>query len=92
MSISEGFSERLYTTSFKELISLKSSGLISLLKFLDEKTTSFTNKNIVFYTSVEDYFKEQNKKNEVHWLWKWFLALAIVSLLLEILILKFYKP
>ena len=64
----------------------------SLLKFLDEKTTSFTNKNIVFYTSVEDYFKEQNKKNEVHWLWKWFLALAIVSLLLEILILKFYKP
>ena len=64
----------------------------SLLEFLDEKTTSFTNKNIVFYTSVENYFKEQNKKNEVHWLWKWFLALAIVSLLLEILILKFYKP
>ena len=42
--------------------------------------------------SISDVFKKINKKNQVHWLSKLFLTLAIVSLLLEILILKFYKP
>ena len=50
------------------------------------------NENITFSTSTATLLSSINKKNEVHWLWKWFLALAIVSLLLEILILKFYKP
>ena len=49
-------------------------------------------KNIITYNSIKDVFTEINKNNEVQWLWKWFLALAIVSLLLEIFILKFYKP
>ncbi|AQS92884.1 hypothetical protein BXQ17_01840 [Polaribacter sp. BM10] len=49
-------------------------------------------KNISTYNSIKDVFTEINKNNEVQWLWKWFLALAIVSLLLEIFILKFYKP
>jgi hypothetical protein len=64
----------------------------SLLNFMDINELKKTNKNITISNSIADIFKEINKKNEVHWLWKWFLALAIVSLLLEILILKFYKP
>jgi hypothetical protein len=64
----------------------------SLLQFLDINTLKDTNSAINFSSSIEDFFINLNNKNEVHWLWKWFLALAIVSLLLEILILKFYKP
>lgn len=64
----------------------------SLLQFLDINTLKDTNSAITFSSSIEDFFINLNNKNEVHWLWKWFLALAIVSLLLEILILKFYKP
>ena len=64
----------------------------SLLTFLDTKTIGTKSSSIKFSSSITNLFKELNKKNEVHWLWKWFLALAIVSLLLEILILKFYKP
>jgi len=64
----------------------------SLLNFLDLNTLSENNKNITISSSIKEVFNEINKNNEVHWLWKWFLALAIVSLLLEILILKFYKP
>ncbi|OAD44955.1 BatA domain-containing protein [Polaribacter atrinae] len=64
----------------------------SLLNFLDLNELKETNKNITVSNSVADVFKKINKKNKVHWLWKWFLSLAIVSLLLEILILKFYKP
>jgi len=64
----------------------------SLLHFMDLNELKKINKNITVSNSITDTFKKINKKNEVHWLWKWFLALAIVSLLLEILILKFYKP
>jgi len=64
----------------------------SLLQFLDINTLKEVNPDINFSSSIEDFFINLNNKNEVHWLWKWFLALAIVSLLLEILILKFYKP
>ena len=64
----------------------------SLLNFLDTKLITSDKSKNNFSSSIARFFKELNKKNEVHWLWKWFLALAIVSLLLEILILKFYKP
>jgi hypothetical protein len=64
----------------------------SLLRYLDLNTFKKRYKNGSISSSVKDVFEKINKKNEVHWLWKWFLALAIVSLFLEILILKFYTP
>jgi hypothetical protein len=64
----------------------------SLLNFMDLNSVKEKNSNINIEASITDVFKDLNKKNEVHWLWKWFLVLAIVSLLLEIFILKFYKP
>ena len=64
----------------------------SLLLYLDLNTFKKRYKNSSISSSVKDVFEKINKKNEVHWLWKWFLALAIVSLFLEILILKFYTP
>ncbi len=64
----------------------------SSLNYLDINTLIKKNSNIDFSNSVANVFENLNKKNKVQWLWKWFLALAIVSLLLEILILKFYKP
>ena len=64
----------------------------SLLNFLDTNALKEINENSTVSSSITEVFKQLNKNNEVHWLWKWFLALAIVSLLLEILILKFYTP
>ena len=64
----------------------------SLLQFLDLKEIVKTNKNIRISSSIQEVLKDFEKKNKVQWLWKWFLALAIVSLLVEILILKFFKP
>jgi len=63
----------------------------SSLNFMDLNKLKNQNKEITVSNSIASVFKNLNKKNEVHWLWKWFLALAIVSLLLEVLILKFYK-
>ena len=64
----------------------------SLLNFRDVNVIKRNNKNSTISSSIREVFEEINKNNEVHWLWKWFLALAFVSLLLELLILKFYTP
>lgn len=61
----------------------------SSLNFLDLKTVD--NPNILTTNSVKNVIQDINSNNTIHWLWQWFLILAIVSLLLEILILKFYK-
>ena len=63
----------------------------SLLTFYDLNTVKKENKNITIFSSIKEYFKEINEKNKVQSLWRLFLAIAIVSLLLEILILKFFK-
>jgi hypothetical protein len=63
----------------------------SLLNFPNLLNNFNDNENIAVSTSVRDTAKKIIQKNKVHWLWKWFLALAIVSLLLEILILKYFK-
>ena len=63
----------------------------SALSFYDMKNVANRNEKINFYDSIEQLFKEINTKNEVQWLWKLFLTIAIVSLLLEILILKFFR-
>ena len=60
----------------------------SLLKYLDVSNI----KNTTISNSVKNTLKSINNENKIQWLWKWFLALAIVSLLLEIFILKFFKP
>lgn len=60
----------------------------SLLSFYDLNTIERENKNVHVYHSVEEPLLEINEKNDVHPLWTLFLITAIVSLLLEISILK----
>ena len=75
--------DTLKTTAFN--ISPKES----FLSF--QNLDNIQNKNIFTYDSVKELFTEINEKNKVQWLWRLFLGIAIVSLLLEILILKFFK-
>jgi hypothetical protein len=77
--------DTLQTISYNNPISESS------LDFIDIIEASNKNEHITSYNSIGEYFTELNQKNEVQSLWRLFLALAIVSLLLEILILKFFK-
>jgi hypothetical protein len=63
----------------------------SLLSFYNINKLESENPNVKVYDSIASLFDEINEKNEVRWLWKLFLVLAIVSLLAEIFILKFFK-
>lgn len=66
----------------------KSESSLNFTNLLNEFTD---NENVTVSSSVKETAKKIAQKNKVHWLWKWFLGLAIVSLLLEILILKYFK-
>ncbi|QMU64278.1 MAG: hypothetical protein GKR88_08255 [Flavobacteriaceae bacterium] len=63
----------------------------SSLHYLDTNAISNKNTHIDSYETIDEYFNELKQKSKVQWLWKLFLVLAIVSLLSEILILKFFK-
>jgi len=86
----------IYTVSSKnnalEKIAFNYSKNESSLNYIDIQNSIKDNKNIHYSSSIREALQEKNKKNEVTWLWKWFLALAIVSLIFEILILKLFKP
>lgn len=64
----------------------------SSLKYADLKELILSNSKFTVTDSVKELLLENYKKNEVTWLWKWFLSIAIVSLFFEILILKLFKP
>jgi hypothetical protein len=88
----EGFYNILRKKDTIQTIAFNTPKEESNLNFLDLNLLKETNKDINTSSTIKEVFNDLNEKNEVHWLWKWFLALAIVSLLLEIFILKFYKP
>ncbi len=88
---STGFYDLLLDKDTLETIAFNLSSQESALNFFEINSFEKENKNIKIYNSVGEFFNEINKKNKVQWLWKLFLTIAIVSLLLEILILKFFK-
>ncbi|CAL2092243.1 putative membrane protein (TIGR02226 family) [Tenacibaculum sp. 190524A05c] len=84
-----------YSVSDKETtlqtIAFNHSVSESSLEFPDLLNRFKDSENLKVSKSVKDTLKKIAQKSKVHWLWKWFLGLAIVSLLLEILILKYFK-
>jgi len=86
-----GFYEITLKKDTIETVAYNISSKESILSFYDLQALEKSNKNFEIYDSVEGLFSEINQKNKVQWLWKLFLTIAIVSLLLEILILKFFR-
>ena len=89
-------SQGLYTVNKDnkpiETIAFNYNSTESLLQFVNIKEEIKSNKNLEYSESIANVLKKNKADSKVTWLWKWFLALAIVSLLFEILILKFFKP
>lgn len=90
--LNAGFYKVLKNTDVLQHLAFNYPKEESMLQYLDLEKLQTENSKIEVSNDVTAVFKRIQKNNEVQWLWKWFLALAIVSLLLEILILKFYKP
>ena len=87
----EGFYDIVLNKDTLTSIAYNNSSSESSLVSYNLNTVKKENKNIEIFSSIKEYFKEKNEKNEVQSLWRLFLAIAIVSLSLEILILKFFN-
>lgn len=61
------------------------------LSYTDLNTLSSNNKNIQISSSIDELFNEINNQQKINWLFKWFLAFSVLFLLIEILILKYFK-
>jgi hypothetical protein len=90
--ITQGFHEVTKDNAPIETLAFNNPKSESSLNYLPISELIKDNKNLHYSTSVKEVFHKNQEKNKVTWLWKWFLTLAIVSLLFEILILKFFKP
>ena len=73
--------------TFIENISYNYPRLESAMQYADPADWE----GITTYDSVEELFDSIAKENKVSSFWKWFVIFAVVFLLLEMLILKFYK-
>ena len=63
----------------------------SNLTYDNTNTTINNNENIVFYDSIEDAVSTIQTAKEDHWIFKILIAAAFLLLLIEILILKYFK-
>lgn len=63
----------------------------SNLTYIDLKSLTINNKNITIIKSIDDFFNEINNQEQINWVFKWFLVLSILFLLIEMLILKYFN-
>jgi hypothetical protein len=87
-----GFSYAVKNKDTLKTLAFNYAALESSLTYTDLSAALPAQQQTAIHNSVKEAVLNIRKKNEVHWLWKWFLGVSIVSLLLEIFILKFFKP
>ncbi len=61
------------------------------LSYLNTKTLFGDKPNITYINNVNKAFISSSNTHKINSIWQWFLALALVFLVLEILLLKFFK-
>ncbi|REE82070.1 putative membrane protein (TIGR02226 family) [Lutibacter oceani] len=61
------------------------------LTYTNIKELSKNNKDIIVSSSIDEIFKEINNQQKNNWLFKWFLAFSVLFLLIEMLLLKYFK-
>ncbi|HKJ06241.1 MAG TPA: hypothetical protein VJ970_02115, partial [Flavobacteriaceae bacterium] len=61
------------------------------LTYLDIENQLKNNENVSFYNNFESFTSNFFENQKINWLFKWFLALSILFLLLEIVLLKYFK-
>ncbi len=63
----------------------------SNLSYIDTKTFFGDKPNITYTNNVNEAFTSSSTTHKINSLWQWFLALALLFLVIEILLLKFFK-
>ena len=63
----------------------------SLLNYMDDSIISNDSNSASIATSISNLFDEISQQQKINWLFKWFLAFSVLFLLIEMLLLKYFK-
>jgi hypothetical protein len=63
----------------------------SELNYLNLASLFKNSENIVINTAIDNFFTEMYNEQKINWLFKWFLAFSVLFLLIEMLLLKYFK-
>jgi hypothetical protein len=83
-------------TVFNEDVSIKNIAFNynrseSETNYLNLKSELKDYKNVTFSTNINQAFEQINDQYKTNSLWKWFIILALLFLIIEILLIKFWK-
>ena len=63
----------------------------SNLTYMDLEPLVKNNENISIVQSIDSFFDEIYSQQKINWLFKWFLAFSVLFLLIEMLLIKYFK-
>mgnify|MGYP000182441634 FL=1 len=63
----------------------------SHLSYSDIEQLIKNNNNVSISSSIDNVFNKIYNQQKINWLFKWFLAFSILFLLIEMLLLKYFK-
>ncbi|WP_372745892.1 BatA domain-containing protein [Lutibacter sp.] len=90
-NLKSGFYNILSNTKTIKTIAFNYHREESDLTYLELEPLFKESENIVINNSIDNFFDEMYNEQKINWLFKWFLAFSVLFLLIEMLILKYFK-
>ena len=72
-------------------IALNYSRNESLLNYATEEMITNSYNSVTIASTIDHLFDEIYQQQKINWLFKWFLAFSVLFLLIEMLLLKYFK-
>ncbi|MBP8792358.1 MAG: BatA domain-containing protein [Lutibacter sp.] len=72
-------------------IALNYSRNESLLNYATEEMITNSDNSVTIASTIDHLFDEIYQQQKINWLFKWFLAFSVLFLLIEMLLLKYFK-
>lgn len=89
--LQDGFYTIINKDSTLKTIAFNYNRSESDLTYKNLETLIADNKNVSIASSIDEVFDEINNQQKINSLFKWFLAFSVLFLLIEMLILKYFK-
>lgn len=89
--LKSGFYQIRNNTKTIKTIAFNYNRLESELNYANLEALGGNSNNISIASSIDTVFDNLTNQQKINWLFKWFLAISVVFLLLEMLLLKYFK-
>ncbi len=89
--LQSGFYNILRNNILLKTVAFNYNRIESDLTYANLESLIAKQKNITISSSIETLLTEINNQQKINWLFKWFLAFSVLFLLIEMLILKYFK-